>query len=277
MDANNTNGGGNMNTNGEHTGLSKNMITVVVAVSIIVTIVLSVIIFTLIITQRRHVYALLEEQNERDIRIANQQRMMNNMQEQMDNLYADYSAIIDNMAAEIDGLQYTIEELTVALPLGVTTETVLSTVQQAAELTTLIHDYTDIMIMDEGNFFTRRLLIIRYTGRVRAGIDFAGVDVDVRGQTIYITMPAARVFSHELPFETIEVVRDETGIFTPSNTIPDFVDMMAELQRSREIDLINAGILDDARDNSQDTIRQMINAMILAQRGTPADYTIVFR
>ena len=266
-----------MSTNGEHVKLSKNMITMIVAASVIITIVLSVLIFTMIFSQRRHIGTLLDEQNERDIRIAQQQRIMNNMQEQMDSLYADHTTIVDSMAAEIYELQDTIEELTVALPLGVTTETVLSTVQQAAELTTLIHDYTDIMIMDEGNFFTRRLLIIRYTGRVRAGIDFMGITVDVQGQTIYMTMPPARVFSHELPFETIEVVRDETGIFTPSNTIPDFVDLMAELQRSREIDLINAGILTDARYNAQDTVRQMINAMILAQRKNPGDYTIVFR
>ena len=266
-----------MNANNEGVKLSKNTITVAAASAAIVTVIIAVVIFTLVFTHRRNMGSLMDEQNERDYRIAQQQRMMSNMQDQMEALSADHATVIGNLAAEIDDLQDTIDELTVALPPGITTDTVLSTVRRAAELTTLVHEYTDVTILDENNFWTRRLLIIRYAGRVRAGVDFSRIGVAVHGYAITITMPPARIFSHELPFETIEVVRDETGIFTPSNTIPDFVDLMAELQRGREMDLISAGILDDARDNAKDTVRQMINAMIIAQRGNPADYTVNFR
>ena len=266
-----------MNTNGEQVTLSKKTVILLIALISAVTIIVIVVIFTLIHTHRRDVNSLLDEQAERESQIIQQQRVMTNMQEQMDVLSANHTTVIDQMTVEIDELQYTIEELIVNLPLEITTESVLSTVQQAAELTTLVYEYTDVSILDESNFWTRRLLIIRYTGRIRAGIDFEQIMVDVQGYTINITMPPARIISHELPFETIEVVRDETGIFTPSNTIPDFVVMMAELQLSKEADILAAGILNDARINAQDTVRQMIHAMIITQRGNPADYTIVFR
>ena len=227
---------------------------------------------------------ILAEQIERDNRIAQQQRMMDTMQSEleamlteMESLSLGHEATISNLIAEMDSLQYTIDELVAGLPEAITTDTVLSTVRQVAELTTLVHEYTDITIQDENNFFTRRLLIIRYSGRVRVGVDFDRIGIDVQNGTITVSLPNARIFSHELPFESIEVVRDETGLFTPSNTIPDFVDLMADLQRAKEAELIQQGILADARANAQQTVTQLINAVIISHLGNPADYTIVFR
>ena len=250
---------------------------IIIAGAIILVIIVSAAIFTIIFTHNRAMDAMIEDQRESNSRLAQQQRIMDNMQHEIELLSTGHAATIEEMAAEIDELQDTIDELVVGLPLGITTDTVLATVRQVAELTTLVHEYTDVTIQDENNFFTRRLLIIRYAGRVRAGIDFDKIGVEVEGYTITVTMPPARIFSHELPFETIEVIRDETGLFTPSNTIPDFVALMEELQRSKEHELIEAGILADAGTNAQATVRQMIYAMIIAQRGNPASFTINFR
>ena len=250
-------------------------IKIIISMAVIIFIFISVI---LIVNSNhnRYINTLLDEQNERDYRIAQQQLLVDRMQDEIILLNANNEAIVNEMSTEIYGLHETIDELVAGLPPGITTETVQSTIRQAAELTTLIHEYTDVTIQDEANFFTNRLLIIRYSGIIRAGIDFDDIIINVVDYIIYIDVPQARMFSHEMPFDAMDVVRDETGLFTPSNTIPDFVNLMAELQRDKEIDMLENSLLDSARENAQDTIRQLIYTMILAQRGNPADYTIVF-
>ena len=254
-----------------------NNLKVAVAAVLVFAAIVAVVIVYMAVSHRQEMASMLEAQNEREARLAQQQRTMLNLQEEIEQITTGHTLAVEAMAAELDELQDMIDELIVGLPSGITTDTVLSSVRQVAELTTLVHEYVDITIQDESNFWTRRLLIIRYAGRVRVGIDFRDIIVEVRGNTIDITLPQARIFSHELPFETIEVVRDETGLFTPSNTIPDFVALMEGIQRNKEIDLVSGGILTDARLNAQETVRQMVYAIILAQRGNPADYLIVFR
>lgn len=264
-----------MNTNDTH--IKPSAIKTGVTFAIVAAIAMVIIILILIFTHRRELHIAREEQYERDYRIAQQQRLIDDMQNEIILLNSSNEMTVREMTTEIYDLQETIDELVSGLPTGITTETMQATIRQVAELTTLVHEYTDVTIQDESNFWTNRLLIVRYSGRIRAGIDFERVDIAVDDYRIYVRVPPAQIFSHELPFDTIEVVRDETGIFTPSNTIPDFVQLMADLQRDKQVELINSGLLIDARYNAQETIRQLIYAMIIAQRNNPADFALVFR
>ena len=263
-----------MKSNGINLKLSPAKIAILSAVVVVTAAALIIVI--LVSNHRRELYVLRAQQYDRDYRISQQQMLVDTMQNEIVLLNASSEVAINEMSAEIYELMEVIDELVASLPPGITTETVQASVRQVAELTTLVHEYTDVTVQDESNFWTNRLLIIRYSGRIRAGVDFSNIGIAVDGYRIIVRIPPARIFSHELPFETIDVVRDETGIFTPSNTIPDFVELMAELQRDKEVGLINAGILVDARNNAQETIRQLIYTMIIAQRGNPADFTITF-
>ena len=112
-------------------------------------------------------------------------------------------------------------------------------------------------------FGGERVLLIA-TGNVEAGVDLGDVqegDVSVKGDTVTIDLPEAKILSASLDEKTTRVYDRD---FSPLNFRPD--DELVETARLRAVGKISAsarenGILDTAESNAEDSIRAFVTTL----------------
>lgn len=119
--------------------------------------------------------------------------------------------------------------------------------------------------------FTTKRFIVSYDGVIRAGVDLSELSVMVSGSTISITLPPAKILSHEIPEESIEVFDETKNIFNPI-TIEDYTGFTADQQGQIEQKAVENGLLDRAQQKSQEAVENLL-AFIPGME----DYTLVIR
>ena len=163
--------------------------------------------------------------------------------------------------------------------------TLQSRIEQIAELATLNYIYQGVGVFERyetGNFFgsewrwpfTTRTFIIRYEGEVRFGVDVdrVAIDVDNSANRITVSLPVARVLTHVVHEDSVEVLDESTGLFSRAS-ITDYQEFMVYEKQRREEWLIYNGLLSQARANAESTIRGIIEAII---EQMDVEYEIIF-
>ena len=92
--------------------------------------------------------------------------------------------------------------------------------------------------------FTTKSFLVSYDGEIKAGVDLSGAVVEVDGETVKVTLPAAEILSHEIPEDSIEVFDESHNIFNPIK-IKDYTgftqsEKLAVEQRAEENGLLSA-------------------------------------
>jgi hypothetical protein len=112
--------------------------------------------------------------------------------------------------------------------------------------------------------FSGEKVLVIATGNVEAGVDLGDIrkdDVSVRGDTITIDLPEAKIQSATLDEEKTQLYDRD---LSPLNLRPD--DDLVEEARLRAVDKITAsarenGILDTAEGNAEDSIRTLVTTL----------------
>lgn len=122
--------------------------------------------------------------------------------------------------------------------------------------------------------FTEKSFIVKWDGKIKAGIDVQKVviEVDDKAKIITVQMPQAKILSHELDEGRFEVLREDDNIFNPIE-IEDVKKFDAKSKETMEQRAIDNSILDKAYENAKNVIIALVYTEIVEAQG----YTIEFK
>ena len=176
--------------------------------------------------------------------------------------------------ASIDAIEFVVEETTI------TNETVEEALEPAGDLVTLAYHYTNAStVSDVKKFFdfeiplTESRAVFTYAGVVKVGYDLSeiGIEVDNDTKTITLTLPAQKIVSNEIDFDSFEYVVEESSVFNPQ-TMSESTAAIDDLKDDAE-KLVKADkeFADEARTNAEVVLESFLRAAGIAD-----DYTIEF-
>lgn len=135
------------------------------------------------------------------------------------------------------------------------------------ELSTVEYHYTNMgRFENQKDFygwkvpFTTKSFIVAYDGVIKAGVDLSEMKIEVSGKTITVTMPEAKVLSHEMDEESLEVYDETHNIFNPIE-IEDYTQFTADQKESIEARTLDNGLLTSAAQRAENTVRGLIEAL----------------
>ena len=145
------------------------------------------------------------------------------------------------------------------------------------ELATVTYAYTNMAQFESSNDFygmkvpfTTKSFILTYDGTIKAGVDLDGAAVDISGTTVTVTLPEARILSHEIDEGSVEVFDEKTSIFNPF-TVEDFTSFQADQKAAMEERALSRGLLEEARSKAVSSVKQLLAAAL------PDTYTVEIR
>lgn len=149
----------------------------------------------------------------------------------------------------------------------ISSDIVLEQLQDVKELTTLKYTYTNVGSFENENEFygvkipfTLKKFIISYDGNLSAGIDLDEVEVNVdnKGKKINITMPEAKILSHQIDEDSLTIFDEKNSIFNQFK-IEDFQQFRVAEMKKVENDMIEKGFLDQAEERSKQAVIDILN------------------
>lgn len=136
------------------------------------------------------------------------------------------------------------------------------------ELASVSYQYTNMaQFENSGNFygltipFTTKRFILTYDGVIKAGVDLSQAKISVSGSRVAVTLPPAKILSHQLDEDSVELFDQRTSIFNPF-TIEDFTAFQAEQKAVMEEKALQQGLLDQAQAQASDTVRLLLSAAL---------------
>lgn len=142
------------------------------------------------------------------------------------------------------------------------------------ELATVTYAYTNMAQFESSNDFygvkvpfTTKSFILTYDGTIKAGVDLDGAEVNVSGTAVTITLPEARILSHGIDEDSVEVFDEKASIFNPF-TVEDFTSFQADQKAAMEERALSRGLLEEARRKAVSSVEQLLSAAL------PDPYTV---
>lgn len=156
--------------------------------------------------------------------------------------------------------------ITIADP-QMTTQTVKEKLSEIGELATMEYHYTNLGKYENSLQFkdwtiplTGKSFLVSYDGCIKAGIDMSKVDIDVKDKTINISMPKAQILSHEIYEDSFQVFDETNNLFNPIS-VEDYNTFALEQKAINEQNAINKGLLEQAQQSAQDSIKNLIGTI----------------
>ena len=141
-------------------------------------------------------------------------------------------------------------------------------IEAISELATVSYNYTDLGQYESSKDFygtklpfTTSKFILTYDGIIKAGINMEGVQVSIEGQHVIVVLPKATILSHEIDETSMKVFDEETSIFNPF-TVEDYAGFYADQKARIENKAIDKGLLTEAQDQGEKTIRSLIEPLL---------------
>ena len=106
---------------------------------------------------------------------------------------------------------------------------------------------------------THTKFIYSYDGVIKAGVDFAAVEVekDDLKRLITVRLPKSHILSSEIDFDSFELYDEKTSIFNPIS-VRDVNDTNREMLRAAEKDALAKGLLEKADKNAETLIKNFL-------------------
>lgn len=128
------------------------------------------------------------------------------------------------------------------------------------ELVTLKYRYSDIISIKKSLALSKSFSIVKYSGIIRVGIEditLSDIKVSEDGRRVKIKIPDVVVLGNDITSQ--EVFDESHSIFVPIT----LDDVFTEIERSKDEtleELINDGIMKEARENAKKVIQQIMMA-----------------
>lgn len=150
-------------------------------------------------------------------------------------------------------------------PTQISSDLLSQQIQSISELATVEYNYTNMgKFENQATFygwkvpFTTKSFIISYDGKIKAGIDMSLVEVKVASKKISVTVPKAKILSHEINEKSIEVFDETANIFNQIS-ITDYNQFAIDQKDKMETNVKEKGLIEEAQDKAASTIKTFIN------------------
>lgn len=160
----------------------------------------------------------------------------------------------------------------------ITADVINAKFDEASELVTEVYYYTsmgtfqnNLMFKDWNIPLTSKTFIVSYNGIIKAGIDLSKVNVFTEGYEIFISLPDAKVLSHEIDQDSVQVLDEKTNLFNPIK-VEDVTGFEAEQKAGAEERALSEGLLDRANEGAETAIRDLLMTI-----DGMKNYSITFR
>ncbi|MDD4808329.1 MAG: DUF4230 domain-containing protein [Oscillospiraceae bacterium] len=134
------------------------------------------------------------------------------------------------------------------------------------ELSTVKYMYTNVGKFSQSNAlygytvpFTTKSFLITYDGTIKAGLDLSAVQVQVSDNAVTLTLPQAKVLSHEIDENSIEVYDETNNIFNPIH-VKDYTTFAAGEKHKMEQKAAQQGLLKEADAKAKTSLTQLLQA-----------------
>ena len=152
-------------------------------------------------------------------------------------------------------------------PTAITSDLLSQQIQSISELASVEYNYTNMgKFENQATFygwkvpFTTKSFILSYDGKIKAGIDMSLVEVHMSGKNINISIPEAKILSHEIDEKSIEVFDETKNIFNQIS-ITDYNQFAIDQKESIENKAKEKGLLEEAQNKAQETIKTFVESM----------------
>ena len=146
--------------------------------------------------------------------------------------------------------------------------TVEQQLQQISQLATTRYAYTNMGQFERGSDFygiripfTTSRFIVSYSGVITTGVDLSQARVEVTGEQVTVTLPAAQILSHEIDPDSLEVFEETRSIFNPI-TIQDYNGFQADQQGVMEEKALQSGLLTQAQDQAEAAVTGLLTPLL---------------
>lgn len=136
------------------------------------------------------------------------------------------------------------------------------------ELASVTYSYTNMAQFENSNDFygkkvpfTTKSFILTYDGVIKAGIDLSQAEISVSGKKIHVSLPEAKILSHQIDEESVEVFDEKTSIFN-SFRVEDYNSFRRDQQKEMEAKAVGKGLLDEAGQKAQNSVEMMLSAVL---------------
>lgn len=163
----------------------------------------------------------------------------------------------------------------------VTSSLVSNRIEESSDLVSTKYYYTNAASYSDATEFsgtgweipfTTKSFIIVYDGTIQSGIDLAQVKTEIKGKTISLQLPKAKIISHELDLKNLKVLDETDGLFNPV-TVSEQNDFIAQQKEDVEAKALENGLLTAARDNAE----KVLETLILQDDWKEAGYKVEFK
>ena len=164
-------------------------------------------------------------------------------------------------------------------PIKMTSDLLSQQIQNISELAVVEYNYTNMgKFENQATFygwkvpFTTKSFIISYDGKIKVGIDMSLVEVKIKGKNISVSVPKAKILSHEIDEKSIEIFDETKNIFNQIS-ITDYNQFAIDQKDKMETSVKEKGIIKE----SQEKTEKVITSFIKSSYQLSDDYKIKFQ
>ena len=149
----------------------------------------------------------------------------------------------------------------------ITSTTIKNQLTEINELALYSYDYSKVGKFSNKLSFNgwkikkkKKTFIITYNGSIKAGIDLKQAKISIDNDQLNITLPAAKILSHEIDEKSIEVYDESSNIFNQIS-INDYKSFATKEKKKNEKEAISNGILEKSKTKAEQTLTTYLQAI----------------
>ena len=149
----------------------------------------------------------------------------------------------------------------------ITSTTIKNQLTEINELALYSYDYSKVGKFSNKLSFngwkiplTQKTFIITYNGSIKAGIDLKQAKISIDNDQLNITLPAAKILSHEIDEKSIEVYDESSNVFNQIS-INDYKSFATKEKKKNEKEAISNGILEKSKTKAEQTLTTYLQAI----------------
>lgn len=146
----------------------------------------------------------------------------------------------------------------------ITSSLISSRIENTSDISSVKYMYTNFGKFENSEQFkgitipfSQKSFIISYDGIMQAGISVDDIEINVSGDKIYIDLPSAKILSHEIKEDSIEVFDETKNIFNQIS-INDYANFTIAEKQKMEKKAIENGLLIEAQKEAEKTIKHIL-------------------
>jgi len=144
---------------------------------------------------------------------------------------------------------------------------ILARIDNIKELATVKYNYTGVIsykdylkFMNLNLPLTEKYFIIKYSGYLKAGVDFSRVKVDIINEVVHVSIPKAKILDTVIDEKSIQVFNESDNAFNPIK-IDDYNKALSTEKSTMQREAIKQGLLKDATDQVKLAITSLLKGM----------------